>query len=86
MLNQSVSVLLSYSRTAARAQAISLHTNAERVPASPESQASSRTQPVTITMRRPLMKGLLGIYSNAGAGKAVPAIPDAQCLNTDHKL
>lgn len=78
--------LLSSSRTAARVQPVSVHTNAARDPRSPKSQASSRTRPVTITMRRPLMKGLLGIYSDAGAGNAVPASLDAQRFNTDHKL
>lgn len=78
--------LLSYSRTAARVRTVSVHTNAARGPPSPESQASSRTRPVTRTMRRPLMKGLLRIYSDAGAGNAVPGSPDARGLNTDRKL
>lgn len=67
-------------------QTVSVHANAAKDPPSPKSQASSRTRTVTITMRRPLMKGLLRIYSVAGAGNAVPASPDAQGLNTNHKL
>lgn len=52
----------------------------------PGQRESARSTLLMITIQQQLMKGLLGIYYDAGTRKMVPVSLDARHLNTSHKL